>query len=588
MNARHISALLLLLALLFITSQSDVSVNAVDTGSSLLETSHSLTLDHPLDYAVYFNERATWATSTTAQTTPMEAALLDLINGATTSIDAAIYSLSRHSVIEALKAAHNRGVTVRVVGDARAATGGSRESYQALVDGGIPIITDTVTNTFQHNKFLVFDDAVVWTGSTNLTSSGLTLNANNSIVITDALLASVYTTEFEEMWAGNFHDAKTDNTPHLLDFDGTLLESYFSPTDGVASALSETLGYADEAIHFAMYYWTYDLLTDRVIDRLNAGVAVYGMLDQRKVTEVFSEDEDLIAAGVQIRIDDFAGLLHHKFAIIDVAGSDPTVILGSCNWTKSGTSANDENTLIIHDRDLARAYYDEWLRLWAALGPVAGFSAPTYTVPEGAGHATITVTLSTTSTDTLTVDWNTAGCTATAASDFLSTTGTLTFTAGITTQTFTVPILDDTLPEPDETVLLRLSNAIITGTNPVTLTILDDDPYHPAIGVSDLQVTSGQAITISVDQHPPELSPYQLLWTDVDGAAIEVISPTLKVDAYGSRRGIRFTIPWGDWGTRVVETRRGDVLVARSASIDVALPYRIYLPLILRHQVNHG
>ena len=28
---------------------------------------------------------------------------------------------------------------------------------------------------------------------------------------------------------------------------------------------------------------------------------------------------------------------------------------------------NDENTLIIHDRELARAYYAEWQRLWATV-----------------------------------------------------------------------------------------------------------------------------------------------------------------------------------------------------------------------------
>jgi hypothetical protein len=89
-----------------------------------------------------------------------------------------------------------------------------------------------------------------------------------------------------------------------------------------------------------------------------------------------------------------------------------------------------------------------------------------------------------------------------------------------------------------------------------------------------------------VDQHPPRLSPYQLLWADGDDTAIEVISPTLEVDAYGSRRGVSFTIPGDDWGTRVVETRNGDALVARSAPIDVALRHRMYLPLVARHQLK--
>ena len=53
--------------------------------------------------------------------------------------------------------------------------------------------------------------------------------------------------------------------------------------------------------------------------------------------------------------------------MIDVEGSDPTVVLGSYNWTDSGAYDNDENTLIIHDRELARAYHAEWERLWGTV-----------------------------------------------------------------------------------------------------------------------------------------------------------------------------------------------------------------------------
>jgi hypothetical protein len=47
--------------------------------------------------------------------------------------------------------------------------------------------------------------------------TGLTLNANNSIVITDTTLAGIYLAEFEEMWAGSLHEDKADSTLHLLD-----------------------------------------------------------------------------------------------------------------------------------------------------------------------------------------------------------------------------------------------------------------------------------------------------------------------------------------------------------------------------------
>jgi hypothetical protein len=130
----------------------------------------------------------------------------------------------------------------------------------------------------------------------------------------------------------------------------------------------DELAHAGQTIHFAMFFWTDDLLTDRVIDRLDTGVEVYGVWDQLGAASPTSADEELAAAGARIRIEDFPGKVHHKFAVIDAGGSDPTVILGSYNWTDSGAYANDENTLIIHDHELAQAYYAEWLRLWWALG----------------------------------------------------------------------------------------------------------------------------------------------------------------------------------------------------------------------------
>ena len=325
------------------------------------------TVGQPLDLDVYFNGRAITATAITTDRTPMEDALLSLIDGATTSVDVALYGLNRQSVVDALIAAHGGGVTVRVVGDDDAALSDYAASYQALISAGIPVITDT-SGYIQHNKFAIIDGQIVWTGSTNLTDTGLTMNANNSLVVTGTALAAVYAAEFEEMWAGDFHQGKEDNTPHLLDYAGTSLESYFSPTDLVSFAVWDELAAADQTIHFAMLFWTDDLLTQRTIERLGAGVEVYGVWDQLGAASPSSADEALCDAGARIAVEDFSGKVHHKFAVIDVAGTDPVVILGSYNWTDGGAYQNDENTLIVHDRDLAQAYYGEWQRLWSAIG----------------------------------------------------------------------------------------------------------------------------------------------------------------------------------------------------------------------------
>ncbi len=86
------------------------------------------------------------------------------------------------------------------------------------------------------------------------------------------------------------------------------------------------------------------------------------------------------------------------------------------------------------------------------------YSAPVYYVEEDTGSAAITVVLDAVSSLTVTVDYSLTGGTATAGSDYTAVSGTLTFTPGITSCTFYVPLMSDGFAEKSETVMLILSN----------------------------------------------------------------------------------------------------------------------------------
>jgi hypothetical protein len=147
-------------------------------------------------------------------------------------------------------------------------------------------------------------------------------------------------------------------------------------------------------------------------------------------------------------------------------------------------------------------------------------SSATYSVVEGAGVATITVTRASASNIVESVDYATSDGSATAGSDYTTTTGTITFGTDEMSKSFQVPVADDSDFEGDETVNVTLSNPQnvtnpleppVLGTNtPATLTIVDDDvatfafadatpSFGEGDGTVDVTVTRGGATNVAAD-----------------------------------------------------------------------------------------
>jgi uncharacterized repeat protein (TIGR01451 family) len=109
------------------------------------------------------------------------------------------------------------------------------------------------------------------------------------------------------------------------------------------------------------------------------------------------------------------------------------------------------------------------------------FSQATYQVLEGVGNATITVTYSGPAMAVpVLVHFATSDGSAHAGSDYTATSGTLTFNPGVTVQTIHIPIVNDTISEPDETLTIALDTphrAVVAAPQQATLTIRNDD-FH--------------------------------------------------------------------------------------------------------------
>jgi uncharacterized repeat protein (TIGR01451 family) len=107
------------------------------------------------------------------------------------------------------------------------------------------------------------------------------------------------------------------------------------------------------------------------------------------------------------------------------------------------------------------------------------FNSTTVNVAERAGTATVTVTRLGNSTSSASVNYATSNGTATAPSDYIASAGTLTFAAGETVKTFTIPINDDLTVEGNETINVSLTNPsagnFLGSPNIATVTIVDND-----------------------------------------------------------------------------------------------------------------
>ncbi len=201
-----------------------------------------------------------------------------------------------------------------------------------------------------HNKFCVSENKVI-TGSANPTYRGFHVNPNNIVVVHSKAIAENYRREWEELKSPK--ERPTENP--LVNLSGIYIENYFCPEDNCEEEVLEEMRKADDTIHFMLFSFTADKIGDYLI---KTDVRVKGIMESFGLNK-YSEYEKLIEAGIEVKLDRNDRNVHHKVFIID----NRTVITGSYNPTKSGTTRNDENILIIHSKKVAGAYQREFQSL---------------------------------------------------------------------------------------------------------------------------------------------------------------------------------------------------------------------------------
>lgn len=296
--------------------------------------------------------------------------IIPLINQTRRTIDLAYFDFNMPSLVDALAAAQQRGVKIRMVLDTRngsldvkAARG--RDAYDALAAiqrARLPFVDGGRSSGLMHEKLLILDGRVMFVGSMNGSWNDILRNNNNLLMITSQRLIENYQAVFNNMYEGKFFGSKRPEGARrqVLTIDGITVENYFAPPDEVMSRIISEVNKATQSIRFMSFTFTDKDLASAIMAKSRQRVTVEGVIENRGASQ--GTMPTFACNGLAVRVDGNSYTMHHKVFIID----EKVVITGSFNHTKAANTINDESILIIRNAAVAQLYMGEFQKVFSA------------------------------------------------------------------------------------------------------------------------------------------------------------------------------------------------------------------------------
>lgn len=279
----------------------------------------------------------------------------------------------------------------------------------SLKDIGLMSVSHLRTKANQpHNKFMILCEndvpIEVWTGSTNITLSGIFGQCNTGHWIKDKTIAKKYKKYWDTLKnnpsLGVLSKVSEEIQP---DTDLTKLDNgtyvFFSPRDlpfdkdveVTPNHLKSYVKLIDKAQELVcmIFPFNYDSVFQKVYDKKRSFLR-YLLFEKTAQAEQAKSNEDndvnlKVTGGavLESKVEDFVkevtpkstvdgGILfvHNKFFLVDPLSDQPKVLTGSANFSNASIVSNDENSLlIIGDKRVADIYLTEFNRLFEHFWP---------------------------------------------------------------------------------------------------------------------------------------------------------------------------------------------------------------------------
>jgi phosphatidylserine/phosphatidylglycerophosphate/cardiolipin synthase-like enzyme len=140
--------------------------------------------------------------------------------------------------------------------------------------------------------------------------------------------------------------------------------AHFSPGESCRQKILSLCRTARAQIDVCVFTLADDVLAEALLACHRRGIAVRLLTDNDKAFDAGSDVAWLREQGLPVRLDRSGFHMHHKFAIFDAR----LLLNGSFNWTRSATTSNEENLLVIEHAQLVADFGAEFERLWARHG----------------------------------------------------------------------------------------------------------------------------------------------------------------------------------------------------------------------------
>jgi len=169
--------------------------------------------------------------------------------------------------------------------------------------------------------------------------------------IKDKKISSYYSQKFKKLY-----NNKENISKGYISKDKKI-EIYFSPDTDFESRIIYLIENAKKSINFLAFAFTNPKIANAVVLAKKRGLQVKGVFDKvQNAYQKYSKYKYLKDNDIDVRLDKNSFKLHSKVIIID----EKIVISGSYNFTKKANIENDENSIVIYDRDLAKKYMDNF------------------------------------------------------------------------------------------------------------------------------------------------------------------------------------------------------------------------------------